>query len=51
MPSWNRPVLIVLFGALATLAGANIPAGLDGVSLVPTLTGQPTTRLDYVAEH
>ena len=29
-----------MFPTFATLAGAKIPAGLDGVSLVPTLTGQ-----------
>ena len=28
MPSWNRPVLIVLFGALATLAVATAPTPL-----------------------
>ena len=34
-----------MFPTFATLAGANIPAGLDGVSLVPTLTGQPTKQV------
>ncbi len=33
-----------MFPTFATLAGANIPAGLDGVSLVPTLAGQPTKQ-------
>ena len=33
-----------MFPTFATLAGAKIPAGLDGVSLVPTLTGQPAQQ-------
>lgn len=33
-----------MFPTFATLAGAKIPAGLDGVSLVPTLTGQPARQ-------
>jgi len=32
-----------LFPTLATLAGAKIPADLDGVSIVPTLLGRPAS--------
>ena len=33
-----------LFPTLAELAGAGAPDGLDGVSIVPTLTGQPAKQ-------
>ncbi len=33
-----------LFPTFAELAGAKLPGGLDGVSLVPTLTGQPAKQ-------
>ena len=33
-----------MFPTFAELAGARAPAGLDGVSLVPTLTGQPSRQ-------
>jgi arylsulfatase A-like enzyme len=33
-----------LFPTFAVLAGAKLPAGLDGVSILPTLTGQPARQ-------
>lgn len=40
-----------LFPTFAELAGAAVPAGLDGVSMVPTLLGQPTSAQRRRAYH